>query len=57
MIGAFEMRNCLDMPYRVVINESVELCKMFGTVEGHRYVNGVLDRLARTQRAPELGQR
>jgi transcription antitermination protein NusB len=57
LIGAFEMRNCLDMPYRVVINESVELCKMFGTVEGHRYINGVLDRLARMQRAPELGQR
>jgi len=54
LIGAFEMRNCLDMPYRVVINESVELCKMFGTVEGHRYINGVLDRLAQARRAPEV---
>lgn len=54
LIGAFELRNCLDMPYRVVINEGVELCKMFGTVEGHRYVNGVLDRLAQTQRAVEV---
>ncbi len=54
LIGAFEMRNCLEMPYRVVINEGVELCKMFGTAEGHRYVNGVLDRLAKLRRAPEI---
>ena len=46
LIGAYELRNCPDIPYRVVINESVELCKMFGTVEGHRYVNGVLDKFA-----------
>lgn len=54
LIGAYEMRYCLEIPYRVVINEGVELCKMFGTVEGHRYVNGVLDRLAHTTRAPEV---
>ncbi len=54
LIGAFELRNCLDMPFRVVINEGVELCKMFGTAEGHRYINGVLDRLAQTQRAVEV---
>lgn len=54
LIGAYEMRHCPEMPYRVVINESVELCKMFGTVEGHRYVNGVLDKLAQSQRTLEV---
>lgn len=54
LVGAYEMRNCLEMPFRVVINEGVELCKMFGTVEGYRYVNGVLDRLAQAQRAVEV---
>lgn len=57
LIGAFEMQNCPEMPYRVVINEGVELCKMFGTAEGHRYVNGVLDRLAQAKRAPEIAAR
>lgn len=54
LIGAYEMRHCLEMPFRVVINEGVELCKMFGTAEGYRYVNGVLDRLAQAQRAVEV---
>lgn len=54
LIGAFEMRNCLEIPYRVVINEGVELCKMFGTVDGHKYVNGVLDKLAMQRRAAEM---
>ncbi|MCC6708070.1 MAG: transcription antitermination factor NusB [Gammaproteobacteria bacterium] len=54
LLGAYEMRYCLEIPYRVVINEGVELCKMFGTVEGHRYVNGVLDRLAHTARSVEV---
>ena len=54
LIGAYEMRYCLEIPYRVVINEGVELCKMFGTVEGHRYINGVLDRLAHTTRGSEV---
>lgn len=54
LIGTFEMKHCPEMPYRVVINESVELCKMFGTVEGHRYVNGVLDKLAHSLRELEI---
>lgn len=54
LIGAYEMRHCLEMPFRVVINEGVELCKMFGTAEGHRYINGVLDRLAQARRAVEI---
>jgi N utilization substance protein B len=54
LIGAYEMRNRPEVPYRVVINEGVELCKMFGTAEGHRYVNGVLDRLAHERRGAEV---
>ncbi|MEM7543049.1 MAG: transcription antitermination factor NusB [Pseudomonadota bacterium] len=54
LIGAYELRLRPEVPYRVVINEAIELCKMFGTVEGHTYVNGVLDRLARQQRPSEL---
>lgn len=55
LLGAYEMRFCPEMPYRVVISEGVELCKMFGTAEGHRYVNGVLDKLARNLRTTEIG--
>lgn len=44
--GVFELANRPDVPYRVVINESVELAKQFGAEDGHKYVNGVLDRLA-----------
>ena len=54
LIGAYELRNRPEIPYRVVINEGVELCKMFGTAEGHRYVNGVLDRLAHIAREAEV---
>lgn len=46
LIGCFELMHCLDIPYRVVINESVELTKSFGGTDGHKYVNGVLDRCA-----------
>jgi N utilization substance protein B len=45
-IGAYELKARLDVPYRVVINEAVELAKVFGAAESHRYVNGVLDKLA-----------
>jgi transcription antitermination protein NusB len=54
MIGAYELRQCLDVPYRVVINEAVELAKGFGGAEGHRYVNGVLDKVAQESRALEV---
>ncbi len=54
LIGAYELRHCLHIPYRVVVNEGVELTKMFGADEAHRYVNGVLDRLARDVRAIEV---
>ncbi len=53
MMGVYELRHCLDVPYRVVINEAVELAKSFGGSEGHKYVNGVLDKVAQEVRAPE----
>ena len=53
-LGAYELLYCPQMPYRVVINEAVELAKMFGAEQGHRYVNGVLDKLARRSRATEM---
>ena len=46
LIGAYELKNNLEIPYRVVINEAVELTKSFGGIDGHKYVNGVLDRAA-----------
>ena len=52
-LGAFELIHRLDVPYRVVINEAVELAKVFGAEQGHRYVNGVLDKLARKVRRTE----
>ena len=53
-VGAWELVHRLDIPYRVVINEAVELAKSFGGVDGHRFVNGVLDKLAADVRADEI---
>ena len=53
MIGAYELIHCLDIPYRVAINEAVELAKSFGGTDGHKYVNGVLDRCAADLRPTE----
>lgn len=50
-LGAWELRERPDVPYRVIINEAVELAKLFGAEQGHKYVNGVLDALARELRA------
>ena len=44
LIGAYELMHCMDIPYRVAINEAVELAKSFGGTDGHKYVNGVLDK-------------
>jgi N utilization substance protein B len=46
-IGTYELEARLDVPYRVVINEAVELAKQFGAEQSHRYINGVLDKVAR----------
>lgn len=53
LIGVFELGQRADVPYRVIINEGVELAKRFGATEAHKYVNAVLDRAAGTLRAAE----
>ncbi|MBX3699253.1 MAG: transcription antitermination factor NusB [Dokdonella sp.] len=52
-IGAYELRHRPDVPYRVIINEALEVTKRFGADQGHTYVNGVLDKLAAEWRAVE----
>lgn len=54
LIGAFELKHHIEIPYKVVINEAVELTKSFGGIDGHKYVNGVLDKLAAALRATEI---
>jgi N utilization substance protein B len=54
MIGAYELQHCLDIPYKVAINEAVELAKAFGGTDGHKYVNGVLDKVAADLRPTEV---
>jgi N utilization substance protein B len=53
-IGAYELQHCLDVPWRVVLNEGVELAKEFGGTDGHKYVNAVLNGLAPQLRAAEV---
>lgn len=53
-IGAYELQHCPDVPWRVVINECVELAKSFGGTDGHKYVNGVLHGLAPRLRPEEV---
>ena len=54
LLGAYELLHRLETPYRVVINEAVELAKSYGGTDGHKYVNGVLDRLAGELRPIEV---
>ena len=53
-VGVFELTYLVDIPYRVVINECVDLAKTFGASESHKYVNGVLDKLSKRLRADEI---
>lgn len=53
-MGAYELVHRIDVPFKVIINEGVELSKLFGASEGHRYVNGVLDKLSQRLRATEV---
>ena len=53
LIGTYELAADLSVPYKVAINEAVELAKTFGGTDGHKYVNGVLDLLAQTLRSAE----
>ncbi len=52
-MGAYELMKRVDVPYRVVINEGVELAKKFGGTDGHKFINGILDKMALRLRAPE----
>ena len=53
LLSAFELRDHAQTPYKVIINEAIELAKIFGGTDGHKYVNAVLDKLARQLRANE----
>ena len=53
LLSTFELRDHADTPYRVIINEAIELAKSFGGTDGHKYVNGVLDKLAAELRPEE----
>ncbi|MDR2261163.1 MAG: transcription antitermination factor NusB [Azoarcus sp.] len=53
LLGAFELRHDIGTPYRVVINEAIELAKKYGGADGHKFINGVLDRLAGSLRPEE----
>ncbi len=53
-IGTYEFQHCMDVPWRVVLNECIELAKEFGGTDGHKYVNGVLNGLAPQLRAAEV---
>jgi len=56
-ICTYEMTQCLDIPVRVIINEGIEITKRFGADKGHRYINGVLDKLATEVRPLEMQRR
>ncbi len=56
-IGAYELINRLDMPYRVVLNEGINLAKYFGADGSHKYVNGILDKVAQQKRTVEIKSR
>lgn len=56
-LGAYELSRRMEVPYRVVINEGVELAKSFGATDGHKYVNGILDKLAIRLRSAEVSAR
>ena len=55
-LGTFELRDRIDVPYKVVISEAVALAKKFGATDSHRYINGVLDKVARELRQVESTQ-
>lgn len=53
-IGVYELLKRIDVPYKVVINEGIEMAKIFGATDGHKYINGILDKLAPTLRSVEV---
>jgi N utilization substance protein B len=55
LLGGYELIHQPDVPYRVVLNEAVDLAKRYGGTDGHKYINGVLDKLAQVVRQVEVG--
>lgn len=53
-IGCYELKYYLEIPWRVVVNESIELAKLFGAEESHKYINGILDKVAKELRSTEI---
>ena len=53
-MGVYELLHRLDMPYRVVLNEGINLAKYFGADGSHKYINGILDKVAQQKRAVEI---
>ena len=56
-MGIYELKYRVDVPYRVVINEAIDLAKKFGGTDGHKFVNGILDKVAPRLRSAERGKR
>ena len=54
LVGVYELESLREIPYRVVINEGVNLAKRFGSTDGHKYINGCLDAAARVLRESEI---
>ena len=54
-LACYELMSRIDVPYKVVINEALELTKTFGAQDGHKFVNGILDKLAKEIRKTEIG--
>jgi N utilization substance protein B len=55
-IGCYELKYCIEIPLRVVVNESIELAKLFGAEESHKYINGILDKVAKELRPVEANK-
>jgi len=54
LIGIYELKNRLDIPYRAILNEAINLAKKFGAEDGHKYINGILDKAAKAIRQQEI---
>lgn len=55
-IGCYELKYHIEIPWKVVVNESIELAKVFGAEESHKYINGILDKVAKSLRSSEIDQ-
>lgn len=56
-LGTYELKHRIDVPYKVVINEGIEMAKRFGGTEGHKFVNSILDKLSQRLRLAEIRPR